>query len=124
MLCHGYTASELWTKGRIHVSCGLVVISLWHPGPFLSSQPHHQNTFFMGQKKDSFGSHLHVVKGCYNYANCTPNGVREYSFLLGALGEYFAFTSTRLCQHSVSPRMINTSSVSQNYIWRETGIFL
>lgn len=72
---------------------------------FLPSS-YHQKTFFMDQNKDSFGSHLHLMKRCYNYSNCTHKGAQGSIHFYFDLCKYFAFKSTRLCQHSVNPKVV------------------
>lgn len=58
------------TRTRCQVSCG------WHEFPYvtLALLSYHQKIFFLGHGKNSFGSHLPLMKRCYNYANCTPKG--------------------------------------------------
>lgn len=58
------------TLARCQVSCG------WHEFPYvtLALLSYHQKLFFLGHGKNSFGSHLPLMKRCYNYANCTSKG--------------------------------------------------
>lgn len=58
------------TEAKCQVSCGR------HEFPYgtLALLFYHQKIFFLGHSKNSFGSHLPLMKRCYNYANCTPKG--------------------------------------------------
>lgn len=58
------------TEAKRQVSCG------WHEFPYgtLVLLSYHEKIFFLGHGKNSFGSHLPLMKKCYNYANCTSGG--------------------------------------------------
>lgn len=57
------------TEAKHQMSCG------WHRFPYGTLVlSYHQKIFFLGHGKNSFGSHLPLMKRCYNYANCTSGG--------------------------------------------------
>ena len=95
-------------EARIQVSYELVLISLWLSGPCLSLQLLPPEEFFRGQNKDSFGSHLHLMKRCCNYANCTPKGVQ------GSIHFYFGLYKNIL--HLCHPGFVSSVQFSLSVV--------